>query len=76
MSRIRPQTLTDKELLSAAYIMFEPNVGMPIDYQKEVIRRLASHVEDAQLRATDYGTALARKTDYKTSHPKQLPLFD
>jgi hypothetical protein len=56
--------------------MFEPDVGMPIDYQKEVIRRLALHVQDAHLRATDYGTARERKDDYKRSDPNQLPLFD
>jgi len=76
MSGIRPQALSNKELLSAAYIMFEPDVGMPIDYQKEVIRRLALHVQDAHLRATDYGTARERKDDYKRSDPNQLPLFD
>jgi len=46
--------------------MFEPDVGMPIDFQKELIRRLATFVEAAQIRATDY----------KTSDPNQLPLFD
>jgi len=76
MQRVQPKTLTDKELLNAAYIMFEPDVGMPIDYQKEVIRRLALHVQDAHLRATDYGTARERKDDYKRSDPNQLPLFD
>lgn len=65
MSRIRPQTLTDKELLSAAYIMFEPDVGMPIDYQKEVIRRLATFVDKYPV----------HQTDYKKS-ADQLPLFD
>jgi hypothetical protein len=76
MQGIQPQSLTDKELLSASLLMFDPDTGAPVAFQKELIRRLASYVEDAQLRATDYGTALARKTDYKTSHPKQLPLFD
>lgn len=65
MSRIRPQTLTDKELLNAAYIMFEPDVGMPIDYQKEVMRRLATFVEKYPV----------HQTDYKKS-ADQLPLFD
>lgn len=65
MSRIRPQALTDKELLNAAYIMFEPDVGMPIDYQKEVIRRLATFVDKYPV----------HQTDYKKS-ADQLPLFD
>ena len=66
MQRVQPKALTDKELLNAALLMFEPDTGMPIDFQKEVVRRLASYVQDAHLRATDY----------KTSDPKQLPLFD
>ena len=66
MQRVQPKSLTDKELLSASLLMFEPDVGMPIDFQKELIRRLATFVEAAQIRATDY----------KTSHPNQLPLFD
>lgn len=65
MSRIRPQALTDKELLNAAYIMFEPDVGMPTDYQKEVIRRLATFVDKYPV----------HQTDYKKS-ADQLPLFD
>ena len=36
MQRVQPQTLTDKELLSASLLMFEPDVGMPIDFQKEL----------------------------------------
>ena len=75
MQRIQPQALTDKELVSAALLMFEPDTGMPLDFQKEVVRRLASHVQDAYLRATEYGTARERKKDYKISDPKQLPLF-
>ena len=66
MQRIQPQALTDKELLNAALLMFEPDTGMPVDFQKELIRRLATFVEAAQIRATDY----------KTSDPNQLPLFD
>ena len=66
MQGIQPQSLTDKELLSASLLMFEPDVGMPIDFQKELIRRLASYVEDAQTNT---------KTDYKAT-PNQLPLFD
>ena len=65
MQRIQPQTLTDKELLSASLLMFEPDVGMPIEFQKELIRRLASFVEASHPRMTDY------KAD-----TNQLPLFD
>lgn len=65
MSRIRPQALTDKELLNAALLMFEPDTGMPIDYQKEIIRRLATFVDKYPV----------HQTDYKKS-ADQLPLFD
>lgn len=65
MQGIQPQALTDKELLSASLLMFEPDVGMPIDFQKELIRRLASFVEAEHPRATDYKAT-----------PNQLPLFD
>jgi hypothetical protein len=67
MQRVQPKALTDKELLTASLLMFEPDVGMPVDFQKELIRRLASYVEDARINAA---------TDYKTSDPNQLPLFD
>lgn len=65
MQRIQPQTLTDKELVSASLLLFEPDTGVPIAFQKEVIRRLASYVEDARTNTTDY------KAD-----TNQLPLFD
>jgi hypothetical protein len=65
MQRIQPQALTDKELVSASLLMFEPDTGMPLAFQKEVIRRLASYVEDARINMTDYKAA-----------PDQLPLFD
>jgi hypothetical protein len=66
MQRVQPKALTDKELLSAALLMFEPDTGMPVEFQKELIRRLASFVE----------ASLPSTTDYKTSDPNQLPLFD
>lgn len=66
MQRIQPQSLNDKELINAALLMFEPDTGMPVAFQKEVVRRLASYVEDARINTTDY----------KTSDPNQLPLFD
>lgn len=65
MSRIRPQTLTDRELLSASLLMFEPDAGMPLDFQKELVRRLATYVEKYPVHETDY-----------KKHPNQLPLFD
>ena len=65
MQGIQPQALTDKELLSASLLMFEPDVGMPIPFQKELIRRLASFVEANGPRITNY-----------KSDPNQLPLFD
>jgi hypothetical protein len=45
--------------------MFEPDKGMPVDFQKEVIRRLAAFVEKYPV----------HQTDYKKS-PDQMPLFD
>jgi hypothetical protein len=65
MQGIQPQSLTDKELVNAALLMFEPDTGMPIAFQKEVVRRLASYVEDARINMTDYKAT-----------PDQLPLFD
>ena len=65
MQGIQPQSLTDKELLSASLLMFEPDTGMPVEFQKEVVRRLASYVEDARINTTDYKAT-----------PDQLPLFD
>lgn len=66
MQGIQPQSLTDKELLNASLLMFDPDTGAPVAFQKELIRRLASYVEDAQTNT---------KTDYKAT-PNQLPLFD
>ena len=65
MQGIQPQSLTDRELLSTALLMFEPDTGMPIEFQKELIRRLAAHVEASGPRITNY-----------KSDPNQLPLFD
>ena len=65
MQGIQPQSLTDKELLSASLLLFEPDEGMPLSFQKELIRRLATFVEAANARATDYKNT-----------PDQLPLFD
>ena len=65
MQGIQPQSLTDTELLRASLLMFEPDTGMPVEFQKEVVRRLASYVEDARINTTDYKAT-----------PDQLPLFD
>lgn len=65
MQGIQPQSLTDKELINASLLMFEPDTGMPVAFQREVVRRLASYVEDARINTTDY-----------KSDPNQLPLFD
>lgn len=54
MSSIRPETLTDRELLSGALLAFEPDTGMPIEWQKELIRRLASFVENNVDKITNY----------------------
>lgn len=67
MQGIQPQSLTDHELLNASLLLFEPDKGAPVAFQKELIRRLASYVEDARINAT---------TDYKTSDPNQSLLFD
>jgi len=65
MSGIRPKTLSDKELLNAAYILFDPNNGMPLDYQKELLRRLAEFVDKYPVHTTDYKKSA-----------NQLSLFD
>jgi len=52
-------------LLSGALLAFEPDTGMPIEWQKELIRRLASFLENGAV----------RPTDLKDS-PDQLRLFD
>lgn len=66
MQGIQPQSLTDHELLNASLLMFDPDTGAPVAFQKELIRRLASYVEEARINA---------ETDYKAT-PNQLPLFD
>lgn len=65
MSSIRPESLTDRELLSASLLMFEPDAGMPIAYQKELIRRLASFIENGATHSIPQGES-----------PDQLRLFD
>lgn len=65
MSRVQPESLTDRELLSGALLMFEPDQGMPIEWQKELIRRLACHVENGVVLVKNYNDT-----------PEQLRLFD
>ncbi len=65
MQGIQPQSLNDNELVNAALLFFDPEIGMPVAFQKEVVRRLASYIQDAHINTTDY------KAD-----PNQLPLFD
>jgi hypothetical protein len=64
MSSIQPRALTDKELLSAALIVFEPDTGMPLNFQKELICRLASFV----------AASIEHTADYKAA-PNQLTMF-
>jgi hypothetical protein len=65
MSSVRPESLTDRELLSGALLVFEPDQGMPIEWQKELIRRLACHVENGVVLVKNHNDA-----------PEQLRLFD
>jgi len=52
-------------LLSGALLAFEPDTGMPIEWQKELIRRLACHVEN--------GVVLVKNHN---DTPEQMRLFD
>ena len=40
MSVLRPETLTDKELLQAAYILWNDEEGVPVLFQKEMLKRI------------------------------------
>jgi hypothetical protein len=40
MSVLRPETLTDKELLQAAYILWNDAEGVPVLFQKEMLKRI------------------------------------
>jgi hypothetical protein len=40
MSILRPETLTDKELLQAAYILWNDVEGVPVLFQKEMLKRI------------------------------------
>jgi len=40
MSVLRPETLTDKELLQASYILWNDEEGVPVLFQKEMLKRI------------------------------------
>jgi hypothetical protein len=68
MSSIRPETLSDKELLKAGYILWNDETGMPILFQKELLSRCAGLLDKLELS----GIANAKKQE----DPKQLRLFE
>lgn len=68
MPSIRPETLTDKELLQAAYILWDNESGMPVAFQKELLRRCAGLIEKIEFAGFSNAD--------KLTAPKQLRLFD
>jgi len=68
MSVIRPEALTDKELLQAAYILWNDDSGMPILFQKEMMKRCAALIEKIEFGGFSNAN--------KLTDPKQLKLFD
>lgn len=66
MRSIRPETLSDKELLQAAYILWNDESGMPIVFQKEMMKRCAGLIDTIQ-----FGGLQKPEHD-----PKQLRLFE
>jgi hypothetical protein len=66
MRSIRPETLTDKELLQAAYILWNDESGMPIVFQKEMMKRCAGLIDKLQ-----FGGLMKQEED-----KKQLRLFE
>jgi hypothetical protein len=66
MSSIRPEALTDKELLKAGYILWSDETGMPILFQKELLKRCAGLLDKLQFNGTP-----APQED-----PRQLRLFE
>jgi hypothetical protein len=66
MRSIRPETLSDKELLQAAYILWNDESGMPIAFQKEMMRRCAGLIDKLQFGGL-------QKPEHET---KQLRLFE
>lgn len=68
MPSIRPETLTDKELLQAGYILWNDEAGMPVLFQKELMKRCAGLIEKIEFG----GFTNAEKL----TEPKQLNLFE
>lgn len=66
MPSIRPETLTDKELLQAAYILWNDESGMPVLFQKELMKRCAGLIDKLQ-----FGGLYKHEED-----TKQLRLFE
>ena len=63
MSILRPEALTDKELLQAAYILWNDDSGVPIVFQKELLKRIAGLLDKVEFQQI-------------FQDPKQLRLFD
>jgi hypothetical protein len=68
MSSIRPEALTDKELLQAGYILWNEESGMPVSFQKELMRRCAGLIEKMEFAGFSNAD--------KLTQPKQLNLFE
>lgn len=66
MPSIRPETLTDKELLQAAYILWNDETGMPLLFQKELMKRCAGLIDKLH-----FGGLYKNEED-----TKQLRLFE
>lgn len=67
MSSIRPETLTDKELLKASYILWNDDAGMPVLFQKELLKRCAGLLDKLEF------SGLSKQQE---EDPKQLRLFE
>jgi hypothetical protein len=63
MSILRPEALTDKELLQAAYILWNDDSGVPIVFQKEMLKRIEGLLDKVSFQEI-------------LQDPKQLRLFD
>ena len=63
MSILRPEALTDKELLQAAYILWNDDSGVPIVFQKEMLKRIEGLLDKVSFQEI-------------LQDPKQLRLFE
>lgn len=61
MSGIQPSALSNKELLQASYLMWKEDAGMPVEFQKEMMRRFAILMDYVPVCEED---------------PRQMSLFD